>query len=140
DLVRFALAAAWPEAEPVESSAADLADLVAAAEREIAGTWGPWLAGLGARIGAERGGEIPATGDWTEDHRRFYARLPDFVAAAAAGYEPRSFSPQQTVRACGELVRAARRFGQAEAHWRKVAARSEERRTGPALELLAAKA
>ncbi|HEY8019504.1 MAG TPA: hypothetical protein VIH93_00290, partial [Thermoanaerobaculia bacterium] len=137
DLVRFYLASTWPESEPAEWSAAELAATV---ERELAGTWQPWLSELGARLAEERGGEIPATGDWMEDHRRFYARLQELLAEAAAGYEPRSFSPQQAMRACGELVRAARRFGKAEAHWRKVPARSEERRTGLALELLAAKA
>jgi len=137
DLVRFYLASTWPESEPAAWSAAELAAVV---ERELAGTWQPWLSALGARLAEERGGEIPATGDWTEDHRRFYARLQELLAEAAAGYEPRSFSPQQAMRACGELVRAARRFGNAEAHWRKVPARGEERRTGLALELLAAKA
>jgi mannose-6-phosphate isomerase-like protein (cupin superfamily) len=137
DLVRFYLASTWPESEPADWSAADLAATV---ERELAGTWQPWLSELGAKLAEERGGEIPATGDWMEDHRRFYARLQELLAEAAAGYEPRSFSPQQAMRACGELVRTARRFGKAEAHWRKVPARSEERRTGLALELLAAKA
>ncbi len=137
DLLRFHLAHTRPETEAADFR---LAELAATVERELAGGWQPWLSDLAARLAAERGGAIPATGDWTEDHRRFYARLQELVAAAAAGYEPRSFSPQQATRACAELVRVARRFGKAEAHWQKVAARSEERRTGLALELLAVKA
>ena len=54
--------------------------------------------------------------------------------------EPRTFSPQQAVRTALELVRSARRFGRAEENWHRVPGRSEERRTGISLELLAVKA
>ncbi len=135
DLLRFHRAATWPE-----SASDDAADLASTVERELVGIWQPWLAALGAKLGEDCGGAIPSTGDWLEAHRRFYARLQALVAEAAAAYEPRGFAPRQAVGAMGELVRAARRFGLAEVHWQRVAARGEERRTGLALELLAAKA
>src|SRR5262249_11244235 len=75
-----------------------------------------------------------------EDHRRFYARLEELLAEAASAYEPRTFSPQQAVRAAIEVVRSARRFGRAEENWNRVPKRGEERRTGISLELLAVKA
>ena len=136
DAVRFYLA--WDNPE-VESTSFNLEEFHATAERELVHGWGGWLAELGAKVERERGGEVPHAGGWTEDHRRFYRRLEDLTAQAATAYEARTFSPQLAARTLAELVRAGRRFGKAEAHWRRVEGRSGERRTGLALELLAAK-
>lgn len=137
DLVRFYLASTRPETDSTNFTMAEFEEAV---DRQLIGTWQAWLAELGARIEGERGGEVPWTGDWTEEHRRFYQRLEDLIADAAEGYEARTFSLQRVTRALDELVRTARRFAKGEEHWRGVASRSEERRTSLALEVLAAKA
>jgi methionyl-tRNA synthetase len=137
DVVRFYLAYSGPETEGTNFTREEFAATV---ERELVGTWQPWLNRLGARVARDFGGEVPSTGDWLEDHRRFYTRVEELLAEAAYGYEPRTFSPQQAVRAAIELVRSARRFGRAEENWQRVPGRGEERRTGISLELLAVKA
>ncbi|MEA2694470.1 MAG: methionyl-tRNA synthetase [Acidobacteriota bacterium] len=137
DVVRFYLAYSCPETEGTNFTREELAATV---ERELVGAWQPWLSRLGARMARDFGGDVPSTGDWLEDHRRFYGRVEELLAEAASGYEPRTFSPQQAVRAALELVRSARRFGRAEENWHRVPGRGEERRTGISLELLAVKA
>jgi methionyl-tRNA synthetase len=137
DVVRFYLAYSGPETEGTNFTREEMADTV---ERELVGTWQPWLSRVGSRTARDFGGQVPSTGDWLEDHRRFYGRVEALLADAAAAFEPRSFSPQQATRAAIELVRSARRFGRAEENWQRVPGRSEERRTGISLELLAAKA
>jgi mannose-6-phosphate isomerase-like protein (cupin superfamily) len=134
---RYYLAAARPE---TAGTGSDRHELAAVVERDLIQGWQPWLAELGGRLRQERDGDIPWTGDWTEEHRRFYQRLEDLIREAGEAYEARTFSPQRVTRVIAELVRTARRFGQGEEHWRHVPARSEERRTSLALELLAAKA
>jgi methionyl-tRNA synthetase len=136
DVVRFYLAWDNPEAE---STSFNLSEFEATVERELVRGWQTWLTELGEKVQSERGGEVPYTGDWTEDHRRFYQRVEELTAQAAVAYEARTFSPQLAARTLSELVRTARRFGKAEEGWRRVSGRSEERRTGLALELLAAK-
>ena len=136
DLVRFYLSHTRPETESTNFTLDEFAETI---ERELVGTWQPWLAELGARVAAEGDGLLPWTGDGLEEHRRFYAQLVELTAQAALAYSPRSFSPQLATRTLCELVRRARRFGKGEEHWRRVALRSEERRTGIALEVLAAK-
>ena len=108
-------------------------------EREVRQGFGAWLKGLADKVEARHGGVVPWTGDWTDDHRRFYARIERLSAEIAEAYEPKTFSLQRAARGLSELVRAARRFGAAESGWLRVEARGEERRTGVALELLAAK-
>jgi methionyl-tRNA synthetase len=136
DVLRFHLAATGPEVERTNFTLEELADGV---ERELLGSWQPWLGELAARVREEFDGRVPSTGDWTEEHRRFFGRLESLTADAARAYEARTFSPQRAVSALCELVREARRFGKAEESWRRVPSRGEERRTAAALELLAAK-
>ena len=85
------------------------------------------------------GGKAPSTGDWTVEQRRFFNRIEELTAEAATAYEAATFSPQRVARVLVELVREAHRFGKAEEAWSRVPARSEERRTSAALDLLAAK-
>jgi methionyl-tRNA synthetase len=136
DVVRFYLAATRPETDSTNFTVAEFEEMV---ERELIGTWQAWLQELWAKVTEERGGEVPSTGDWTEEHRRFYQRLEELVAEIDEAYQARTFSSQRVVTALSSLVRAARRFGRGELHWRRVPARSEERRTSIALEVLAAK-
>jgi methionyl-tRNA synthetase len=136
DVVRYYLAATCPEAEGTNFTLEDFAETV---ERELLESWQTWLGELAVRVREEHGGKVPATGDWTAEHRRFFGRLEAYSADAAQAYEAATFSPQRAVRVMNELVREARRFAKAEESWRRVAARGEERRTAVALELLAAK-
>lgn len=136
DMVRFYLAKTAPE---TEGTSFTLGDFEAEIQRELCGAWQAWLHDLGAKVRRDAGGRVPATGDWTAEHRRFYARLCQLAAEAAGAYEASTFSPQRAAAALSTLVREARRFGKAEDGWRRVARRGEERRTGIALELLAAR-
>src|SRR5215203_2250514 len=136
DVMRFYLAYTAPEAEGTNFT---LDDFEATCDRELAGSWQPWLSSLGEKVRRDFGGKVPSTGDWTEEHRRFFNRLEALSAEAAESYEARTFSPQRAARVLCELVREARRFGKAEEAWSRVPERGEERRTAAALELLAAK-
>jgi methionyl-tRNA synthetase len=136
DVVRFYLSSVAPETEATNFS---LSDFLATVERELVGRWGGWLEGLFAKVHAEQDGKVPSTGDWTAEQRAFLGSLERLTAEVERSWQPESFSPQQTVSLASELVRAARRFGKAEDHWLGVPERSQERRTGLALEMLAAK-
>ncbi len=136
DEVRFYLAWSAPEVEGSNFTRREFDETI---EREVRQGFGGWLADLGAKVALRHGGLVPWTGDWTDDHRRFYARIEQLSAEVVEGYEPRTFSLQQAARGLSELVRAARRFAAAESGWLRVEGRAEERRTGLALELLAAK-
>lgn len=134
--VRFYLAYTCPEAFGTNFTARDFAETV---ERELSAPLGDWLADLGQRTAREASGAAPATGDWTDDHRRFHRRVEALVADIGASYEPATFSPQRATRALRELVREAHRFGEAEQAFARIEGRRQERRTAVALELLAAK-
>jgi len=136
DAVRFYVAYTAPEREATNFV---LDDFHATIDREIRQGWIGWLHGLGARLGEHYDGQVPATGDWTEDHRRFFQRLEGLLQEAAAGYAVPGFSPQRATRALTEIVREARRFAAGESHWQGVTTRTEEQRTAYALEVLAAK-
>lgn len=135
EAVRFHLAWTHPEREGTNFTLEDFRDNV---RRQLLDTVEGWLRDLDQRLGDER--QVPATGDWTADHRRFHRRLTDLLDEAAAAYEPRGTSLQRAVRAALEIAREGRRFGQGERHWAGVSTRTEERRTAIALELLAVKA
>lgn len=136
DAVRFYLAHTCPEREETNFTLADFEETV---ERELVQGWHRWLTELAAKVADEAGGVVPATGDWTPEQRHFYRRLERLTAESAEAYEAATFSPQRLTRLLSELVRTARRFGKTEDCWRQVPERSQERRTGLALELLAAK-
>ena len=136
DHVRFYLAYTCPETESTNFSRAEFDATIT---RELRGNLQEWLADLGRRVVTEFDGLVPATGDWTDEHHRFCQQIRSFVQETAAAYEAATFSPQKATRTLCELVRVAKRFGKAERHWRRVSSRHEERRTGLALELFAAK-
>lgn len=136
DLVRFYLCYSCPETEQTNFTVSEFEDTV---QRELIGRWQSWLYDLGTKVSTEYAGVTPAIGIWTDEQRRFYEKLKEFIVEAACAYEAKTFSPQRATRVLCELVRTARRFGKAEDHWRQVAGRREERRTAVALELAAAK-
>ena len=137
DAVRFHLARTAPEREGTSFT---LDDFRATCRRELLEGWEAWLRGVGRRAIAGFGGQVPATGDWTAEHRRFFRRLESLAAEAAGAYAASGFSLQRATEVANELVREARRFGAGEVHWdRAPDVRGEERRTAMALEVLAAK-
>jgi mannose-6-phosphate isomerase-like protein (cupin superfamily) len=135
-------AAGWGPAALIEADAAGyrwaLAGLPGAGGETPAG-WRPWLRGLAQRVAQDHQGLAPPTQAWTGEQQRFTGRLLRLAEEAAAAYQPATFSPGEAARVAGELVRAAAEFAAAERPWRGVASRREERNTGVALELLAAK-
>ena len=137
DAVRFYLASTCPEREETNFTREEFAETC---RRELTDGWLAWLADLARRVETAGGGKVPATGDWTGEHRRFFGRLETLLGEIGEAYEAAGFSPQRATRLLGELVREARRFGRGEAHWERAAStHGEERRTALALEVLAAK-
>ncbi len=106
---------------------------------ETPARWQPWLRGLAERIAQDHQGQAPPTQAWTREQQRFAGRLLRLADEAATAYQPATFSPAEAARLLDDLVRAASDFAAAEEPWRRVASRREERNTGVALELLAAK-
>jgi len=136
DIVRFYLSYNRPETEQTNFEMKHFEDTV---EQELVKGWNGWLQGLLAKTEAEYGGIVPDAGAWSSEHRRFFQSVDRLVQDAAAAYEAKTFSPQQATRLLCELARTADRFGKAEAHLQGIPSRKDERRTGIALELLAAK-
>jgi len=137
EAVRYYLARTCPEREQSNFTREGFREVC---RRELLDGWQAWLEELTRRVAEGAGGTVPSTGDWTPEQRRFYERLQALLAEAGSGWDAAGFSPQRAIRALGELVREARRFGRGQVHWRRAAGvKGEERRTALALELLAAK-
>ncbi len=136
DAVRCYLGYTAPEVEQTNFS---MSEFDAFVEGELVGRWEGWLRELGRKVEAVYGGEVPEAGTWTDAHRRFLDVLKATADDAAAAYRAESFSLQRLSRVLIELVRRARDFGRAEDAWGWSAATKDERRTGVALELAAAR-
>lgn len=136
DVARFYLAYSAPEREQTNFVRSDFEAVV---RRELIDGCQQWLAGVEERIAREFGRRAPSTGVWTVPQREFYHLLQELTRRAAAAYRVETFSPQRAARVVRDLVQEARRFSGGERHWRDCIDRSEERRTGVALELAAAK-
>jgi mannose-6-phosphate isomerase-like protein (cupin superfamily) len=106
---------------------------------ETPARWQSWLRDLARRVAQDHEGLAPPTQAWTSEQQRFAGNLLRLAEEAAAAYQPATFSPAEAARQLDEMVRAAGAFAAAEEPWRHVASRREERNTGVALELLAAK-
>jgi methionyl-tRNA synthetase len=126
------------EAEDYRATLAGLG-FSGAAGGEPPARWQPWLRGLARRLAEDHQGQAPPTQAWTREQQRFAGRLLQLAEATAAAYQPATFSPVEAARLLDDLVRTAGEFAAAEEPWRQVASRREERNTGVALELLAAK-
>ena len=106
---------------------------------ETPARWQPWLRGLAERVAQDHQGQAPPTQAWTREQQRFAGSLLRLAEEVAAAYQPATFSPREAARLLDELVRTASAFAAAEEPWRRLVSRREERNTGVALELLAAK-
>jgi methionyl-tRNA synthetase len=136
DIVRFYLSYDRPETEQTNFTLSAFKQTV---QRELIDSWQPWLQQLKAKVLHEYDGIVPEAGAWLPDHRRFYNSLKQVTEQAMTAYADVTFSPQRVTRLSSELVRTARAFGKAEEYANQVPARQAHRRTGIALELLAAK-
>ncbi len=137
DTVRFYMARTRPEAERTNFSLGEFSDFV---ERELIGRWGGWLAALQAKVSRGYDGAVPEAGAWSDNHRSYLERLQQTLVDIGRAYALESFSLQRITRLASELVRAARDFGKTEDAWAAVGSAKDERRTGIALELAAARA
>jgi len=136
-LPALAAAAGAPAFAPL--ALVETEDYGAAFGGETPARWQPWLRGLAERVARDHQGQAPPTQAWTREQQRFAGNLLRLAEEAAAAYQPATFSPGEASRLLDELVRTASAFAAAEEPWRRVTSRREERNTGVALELLAAK-
>jgi methionyl-tRNA synthetase len=136
DAVRFYLCLDRPETEQTDFSLAAFDRVV---REELVETWIPWLRALGERVRRRLAGSAPEPGFWTAAQRDFFQLLGDVSRQTAGAFEAATFSPQRAARRLCELVREARRFAAAEAHWGANPAGRNEERTAVALELAAAR-
>lgn len=138
DLVRLYLAKVRPEETQTSSSVAVAQLFITMVTR----FWQAWLARLGAAIAAETGGRAPAAANaslapWLHEQQRFLTYLGSLVTRARLGYEAGSL--KEVSGAVQELVETAASFGAAQGHLAGVAALAQQRATGLALELAAAR-
>jgi methionyl-tRNA synthetase len=136
DVTRFYCAYTCPE---VEQTTFRLREFVATVEGELRGTWESWLRGLWTRLADECGGVAPAAGVRRKDQQHFEDGLRRSIEEARLAYDKEGFSPQRATRVLCELVWKARRFGRGADYLRTATSAGEERRTGLALELTAAR-
>jgi methionyl-tRNA synthetase len=136
DVLRFHLAYDCPEAEETNFTH-DGFLAVTTKELGSSGLAG-WLDDLAVRVATTIGGVAPASGDWTLDHRHFYARIARLAEDAADAYDAASFSLQRAARVVCTLVGEAHRFARRQRSWGSLP-RTEEYRTAIALELMAAR-
>ncbi|TDD34950.1 cupin domain-containing protein [Actinomadura sp. KC06] len=108
-----------------------------AVDRDLIGAWQGWLNDLGRRIEAGHDGVAPDAGNWTPEHRAFYARLGRRLDALTGALGPDGFSLRQAAAELDGIVADARRFSTSETLLAD-GGLADDARTGVALELAAA--
>src|SRR5262249_2480720 len=136
DWIRFFLSLDRPEARRTNFT---MTAYDAAVRKELQGTWLRWLRSLGERIVDECGGAAPATGAYTAAQKTFFCIMSRLIVQMEEAFYRATFSPSAATRVLCELVRSAERFADAQAHVRGVEAHRDDRMTGLALELAAAR-
>jgi methionyl-tRNA synthetase len=136
DAVRFYLAYTNPEREQSNFVREEFSHIV---EQELSGRWQSWLQDIGTRVKSDFGNRIPEGFELEDEQQQFANALRGLLGQAELAYSAETFSPQQAMRACCEVVRLARRFSRSERHWQFVSGRELRRSTSLALELLAVK-
>lgn len=86
----FYLAWSGPEREQTNFT---LDDFRLTARRELLDGWQGWLEELSWRMAKGFDGTVPATGDWTGEHRRFYHRLEELLRQAGEAYSAERSPP-----------------------------------------------
>ena len=134
DLLRFYLAMVRPEVSQTTCSLRHMADTV---NRLIVGRWQDWLADLGNVLTEEFTSSAPEFEEWASEHTQFMSELTELSNKARAGYETRRL---QVVAKCAvDLVDRTVAFAHEQSHLANLPAYAEQRATGVALELAAAR-
>lgn len=108
------------------------------AEEVLAGRWQSWLSGLGRWVAEDFGGSAPDAGDWTAEHRAFWAQLDSALGALRRALGAQGFSLNRAAQLLIDLVDSARVFGRKQAHLRGVKGQEDRWRSAVALQLAAA--
>ncbi|MET3139435.1 methionyl-tRNA synthetase [Undibacterium sp. GrIS 1.2] len=104
----------------------------------LAGRWQSWLSGLGQLVTQDFGGVAPEAGDWSAEHRAFWAQLDGMLGALRKALGAQGFSLNLTAKLLIDFVDVARVFGQKQAHLRGVQGQADRWRSAVALQLAAA--
>jgi methionyl-tRNA synthetase len=138
DLVRLLLARIRPE----DSSTSASVQTVQMFLTMIPRYWQGWLSRLGTAIETEAQSRAPAYANpslapWSPEQQQFLTLLGTLVARARQGYEAGSLKEVST--AVHELVERSVNFGAAQSNLAGIASLEQDRATGLALELAAAR-
>jgi methionyl-tRNA synthetase len=134
DLLRFYLATVRPEVSETTCSLRHMASMVNAL---LVGRWQDWLADLGNTVTNEFMSSAPEFEEWADEHSQFFSELTAFSNRARHGYETRRL--QVVAKAAIDLVDRTVAFGLEQSHLAHVPGYEDQRATGVALELAAAR-
>ena len=134
DLLRFYLATVRPEVSETTCSLRHMASMV---NGLLVGRWQDWLADLGNAVTNEFMSSAPEFEEWADEHSQFYSELTAFSNRARQGYESRRL--QVVAKTAIDLVDRTVAFGLEQSHLAHVPGYEDQRATGVALELAAAR-
>lgn len=134
DLLRFYLAMVRPEISETTCSLRHMADTV---NGLLVRRWQDWLAQLGDTLTEEFASAAPEFEEWAEEHNQFLAELNQLSQRARTGYENRRL--QVVAKTAMDLVDRASAFGHEQSHLANLSGYEEQRATGVALQLAAAR-
>ena len=134
DLLRFYLATVRPEISQTTCSLKHMAQTV---NGLIVGRWQDWLARVGESVTNEFMSAAPEFEEWAHEHSEFYGELTGFSNRAREGYRARRL--QVVAKTAMDLVDRAIAFSHEQSHLANIPEYAEQRATGVALELAAAR-
>ncbi len=134
DLLRFYLATVRPEVSETTCSLRHMASMV---NGLLVGRWQDWLADLGNAVTNEFMSSAPEFEEWADEHSQFFSELTAFSNRARQGYESRRL--QVVAKTAIDLVDRTVAFGLEQSHLAHVPGYEDQRATGVALELAAAR-
>ena len=134
DLLRFYLATVRPEVSETTCSLRHMASMV---NGLLVGRWQDWLADLGNTVTNEFMSSAPEFDEWADEHSQFFSELTAFSNRARHGYESRRL--QVVAKTAIDLVDRTAAFGLEQSHLAHVQGYEDQRATGVALELAAAR-
>jgi methionyl-tRNA synthetase len=134
DLLRFYLATVRPEVSETTCSLRHMSDML---NRLIIGRWQDWLADLGNTLTNEYMSSAPEFDEWAEEHTQFFAELTAFSNRAREGYQSRRL--QIVAKSAIDLVDRTVAFAHEQSHLANLSGYEDQRATGVALELAAAR-
>ena len=134
DLLRYYLASVRPE---VSQTSCSLSHMEHTVNHGVIERWGRWLSTLGDSVGREFVSQAPEFREWASEHSQFYRDLTVLSQRARTGYN--TYRLQEVTRSIDELVEKASAFGFEQQNLSGMPIFAEQRATGVALELAAAK-